>query len=162
MNAKSIGAVAVSTALTTVMTCIMFPLPEPLGYVNLGEVAIFIFSLLMGPLVGGFAGGVGSMLADIILGYSSYAPATLVIKGFEGFIVGYLRRFNEIVAMAVGSVSMILGYFLYDYILYGPVAWMDLIFFVASAIRIVISYVLIRALRAQLKTKYLDEIWLKR
>ena len=128
MNAKSIGAVAVSTALTTVMTCIMFPLPKPLGYVNLGEVAIFIFSLLMGPFVGAFAGGVGSMLADIILGYSSYAPATLVIKGFEGFIVGYLRRFNEIAAMAVGSVSMILGYFLYDYILYGPVAWMDLVF----------------------------------
>lgn len=162
MNAKTIGAIAVSTALTAVMTCIMFPLPKPLGYVNLGEATIFIFSLLMGPLVGAFAGGVGSMLADIILGYSSYAPATLVIKGFEGFIVGYLRRFNEIAAMAVGSVSMILGYFLYDYILYGPVAWMDLVCFAASAIRIVISYVLIRALRAQLKTKYLDEIWLKR
>jgi len=162
MNIKFIGATSVSTALTTIMTCIMFPLPKPLGYVNLGEVAIFIFSLLMGPLIGAFAGGVGSMLADIILGYSSYAPATFMIKGFEGFIVGYLRRLNEIAAMIVGSVSMILGYFLYDYILYGFVAWMDLLCFIASAIRIVISYASVRALRAQFKTKYLDEVWLKR
>ena len=63
MNAKSIGAVAVSTALTTVMTCIMFPLPEPLGYVNLGEVAIFIFSLLMGPLALVEAPVVGALAA---------------------------------------------------------------------------------------------------
>ena len=46
----------------------------------------------MGPVVGAFAGGVGSMIADIALGYTHYAPATLVIKGVEGFIVGYLSR----------------------------------------------------------------------
>jgi len=47
-------------------------------------------ALLFGPIVGGIAGGLGSMLADLILGYAHYAPATLVIKGFEGVVVGFL------------------------------------------------------------------------
>ena len=53
---------------------------------------IYITALLFGPFVGAFAGGVGSMLADIFLGYGYYAPATLVIKACEGAIVGFLSR----------------------------------------------------------------------
>lgn len=147
MNTKLIGIVTVSTALTTLMTCIMFPMPKPLGYVNLGEIAIFLSAILFGPFVGAFSGGVGSMIADIVLGYYVYAPATLLIKGFEGFIVGYLRKFNEIVAMPIGSASMIFGYFLFDYILYGAVALLDLLCFVASLIRISISYLILKGLK---------------
>jgi len=51
---------------------------------------VCITALLFGPIVGGNAGGLGSMLADLILGYAHYAPATLVIKGFEGLVVGFL------------------------------------------------------------------------
>ena len=147
MNARLIGIATVSTALIALMTCIMFPMPKPLGYVNLGEIAIFLSAILFGPFIGAFSGGVGSMIADIALGYHVYAPATLLIKGFEGFIVGYLRKINEIVAMLIGSASMIFGYFLFDYILYGPVAWLDLIFFAASLIRISISYLILKALK---------------
>ena len=147
MNARLIGIATVSTALTALMTCIMFPMPKPLGYVNLGEIAIFLSAILFGPFIGAFSGGVGSMIADIALGYYVYAPATLLIKGFEGFIVGYLRKINEIVAMLIGSASMIFGYFLFDYILYGPVAWLDLIFFIASLIRISLSYLILKALK---------------
>ncbi|MCD6464923.1 ECF transporter S component [Candidatus Bathyarchaeota archaeon] len=147
MNARLIGIAMVSTALTVIMTCIMFPMPKPLGYVNLGEIAIFLSAILFGPFIGAFSGGVGSMIADIALGYYAYAPATLLIKGFEGFIVGYLRKINEIAAMLVGSASMIFGYFLFDYALYGPVAWLDLIFFAASLIRISISYLILKALK---------------
>jgi len=42
--------------------------------------------------VGALAGGLGSALADLLLGYPFYAPATLVIKACEGFIVGFLSR----------------------------------------------------------------------
>lgn len=53
---------------------------------------VYITALLFGPLIGAFAGGVGSMSADIFLGYPHYAPATLVIKACEGAIVGLLGR----------------------------------------------------------------------
>lgn len=53
---------------------------------------VYITALLFGPLVGAFAGGVGSTLADIFLGYPHYAPATLVIKACEGAVVGVLNQ----------------------------------------------------------------------
>jgi uncharacterized membrane protein len=53
---------------------------------------VFTTAILFGPVIGAFAGGVGSMLADILLGYPYYAPATLIIKASEGAIVGFLSR----------------------------------------------------------------------
>lgn len=67
-------------------------IPQTKGFFNIGEAAVYIAALLGGPYIGSFAGGFGSMMADIFLGYYIYAPATLVIKGLEGFIVGYVSR----------------------------------------------------------------------
>jgi uncharacterized membrane protein len=60
------------------------------GYINVGDAMIFTNALLFGPIVGGVAGGIGSAVADFI-SYPVFAPYTLVIKGFEGFIAGILR-----------------------------------------------------------------------
>jgi len=67
------------------------------GYFDVGEIMVYITALVMGPYVGAFAGGVGSMLSDALLA-PQFAPGTLVIKGAEGFIVGYLaqRGFRKI------------------------------------------------------------------
>jgi Predicted membrane protein len=67
-------------------------IPSTKGYFNIGEAMIYTAAILFGPLIGAFAGGVGSMLADILLGYYYYAPATLVVKAIEGFVVGFLSR----------------------------------------------------------------------
>ncbi|RLE95400.1 MAG: hypothetical protein DRJ55_01995 [Thermoprotei archaeon] len=93
LKSREVALTSVFTALVTVTT-IMFQvyIPETKGYFNLGEVAVYLTALLLGPRVGAFAGGVGSALADLITGYSIYAPATLVIKGLEGYIVGKLSR----------------------------------------------------------------------
>ena len=79
------------TALVFVATAV-FPvyIPATHGYFNLGETMVYATALTFGPIVGAVAGGVGSMLADIALGYPFYAPGTLIIKGAEGFIVGLL------------------------------------------------------------------------
>jgi uncharacterized membrane protein len=66
--------------------------PSTRGYFNIGETMIYTAAILFGPFIGAFAGGVGSMLADVLLGYYYYAPATLVIKAIEGFVVGSLCR----------------------------------------------------------------------
>lgn len=62
------------------------------GYFNVGETMVYTTALLFGPYIGVFAGGFGSMIADLLLGYPHYALGTLVIKGCEGLIVGYLAK----------------------------------------------------------------------
>lgn len=84
---------AVFTSLVAVATMVFsIYVPTTKGFFNIGETMVYITALLFGPLIGSFAGGVGSMVADILLGYPHYAPATLVIKACEGGIVGFLGR----------------------------------------------------------------------
>lgn len=87
------------TALFTALVCIATMMmsmyvPGTKGFFNVGETMVYLSALLFGPAVGAFAGGVGSMLADLLLGYPIYAPATLVIKACEGAVVGMLVKRN--------------------------------------------------------------------
>lgn len=92
-KARFVASAATSTALVFIATSsISIYIPATRGYFNLGDSMIFLTSLLFGPFVGCIAGGVGSMLSDLFLGYTVYAPATLVVKGFEGLLTGLLYR----------------------------------------------------------------------
>jgi len=92
-NAMRLSITAIFTALVFVATTIFsIYVPQTRGFFNIGETMVYTTALLFGPLVGAFAGGVGSMLADLFLGYSQYAPATLVIKACEGAVVGVLNQ----------------------------------------------------------------------
>lgn len=91
INNGTIAATAVFTAFVAAATSVFSVyIPATTGYFNVGEIMVYTSALLMGPYVGAFAGGVGSMLSDLSLGYPYYAPGTLLVKGLEGFIVGYL------------------------------------------------------------------------
>lgn len=96
-KARFVASAATSTALVFIATSsISIYIPATRGYFNLGDSMIFLTSLLFGPLVGCIAGGVGSMLSDLFLGYTVYAPATLVVKGVEGLVTGFLyKAFTE-------------------------------------------------------------------
>jgi uncharacterized membrane protein len=92
-TAIQLSVTAVFTALVFVATVIFsIYVPQTRGFFNIGETMVFTTALLFGPLVGAFAGGVGSMFADLFLGYSYYAPATLIIKACEGAVVGFLTK----------------------------------------------------------------------
>ena len=78
------GLVAVATLIFTIFV------PATRGYFNVGESAVYAVALLAGARAGAFAGGVGSMIADIVMGYYIFAPATLLIKGAEGGLLGFL------------------------------------------------------------------------
>ncbi|MEM3011313.1 MAG: ECF transporter S component [Candidatus Bathyarchaeia archaeon] len=111
---------AVMASLVIVATYIIrIPNPPTGGYINFGDVMIFFSALSFGSFVGGFAGGVGSSIADIIAGYSNFAPFTLVIKGIEGAIagfIGYKRKLGwQILAVIVAGTEMILGYFIAEF-----------------------------------------------
>ena len=80
--AKHLSFTAVLAALCCVST-VFFVVPLPAsGYFNMGDVFVLLSGWLLGPLYGAAAAGLGTMLADVVGGYASYAPATLVIKAF--------------------------------------------------------------------------------
>jgi uncharacterized membrane protein len=88
---KDLSNLAMFTAVVCVATVILkIDIPATRGFFNVGDSMVYVTALLFGPLIGGIAGGLGSSLADILLGFPLYAPATLVVKGVEGLIVGYL------------------------------------------------------------------------
>jgi len=92
------------------------------GYVNFGDIIIFMTAVLIGKKAGFLAGGIGSAMADIILGYTSYAPGTFLIKGIEGFICGWLagdrnkqNSHQLMLSMILSAAWMVFGYFMYEY-----------------------------------------------
>ena len=115
---------AIMTALVAVGT-LLIRIPNPMGgYFNVGDVLIFVSALTFGPLVGGFAGGVGSAIADMI-GFPLFVIPTLIVKGLEGFIAGLIadRRavLRDVLAVGIAGSEMIIGYFLVE--LSPPLAW---------------------------------------
>jgi uncharacterized membrane protein len=155
-----VAITAVFTALVTVATvAFSVYVPATRGYFNIGETAVYVTALLFGPLIGAFAGGVGSMFADILLGYSIYAPGTLLIKACEGAIVGFLSRQTlpsishtrrkVLTLFAALSVGLLIGYVGISYyagsveasIGWPPTGYMTASFFVPYAFWIALGVV---------------------
>ena len=67
--------------MAIVCVCTMVAIPLPIGFFNLGDAACILSAHLLGPFLGVIAAAIGSALADILLGYAVYAPATALIKG---------------------------------------------------------------------------------
>ncbi len=119
---------SVFAALVCVATLTLVITIPPAGYFNVGETVIYTAALLFGPLVGGVAGGVGAAIADM-MGFALFAPGTLVIKGLEGAIVGFLsskiqKRIGNLtlsatISVAIGGLEMVAGYFIYEQLVVG-------------------------------------------
>ncbi len=127
LTTKEISIIAVLAALTTVATAsISIPFPATKGYFNLGDVMVVTSGLLFGPVIGALTGGIGSALADIVLQYHAYAPFTLIIKGAEGYIVGYLAGdpstrpiWRSVAAWIAGSIVLLVGYYVAEILFLG-------------------------------------------
>lgn len=129
-NTIVVAMIGIFAAVICVLTMlIQIPIPATGGYINIGDAGVMIAALLFGPVIGGIAGGVGSMLADLFTGYVIYAPATLIIKGLEGLVIGIISNprknykkfsYRDIMAVVVGGFIIVFGYFVYESILYGP------------------------------------------
>ncbi len=88
-----IAFLAVSTVLVLIVTKFAaIPISAFNGQeFDLGDVMIFTVAWTFGPGIGAFAGGIGSGLSDASIP-SPFAPFTLVIKGTEGLLAGYIAR----------------------------------------------------------------------
>ena len=114
-------------ALVTVATMlIQVPIPATEGFFNIGDAIIMVAALIFGPVIGFIAGGLGSSLADLLGGWYVWVIPTLLIKGTEGLLAGWIARtqrhrglFGVVLAWAVGSLVMVFGYFAVQVALYG-------------------------------------------
>ncbi len=92
-KSQLVAVSALFGALTTLFTVVLTVyIPETRGYFNLGEAGVYLSAVVLPPPWAALAAGLGSALADIILGYYIYAPATLVIKAAEAFVASLLLR----------------------------------------------------------------------
>ena len=123
---KKIIFAALLAALTFVGTMII-KIPTPTnGYIHPGDGFVLLCGLLLGPIWGGLAGGLGSALSDFIGGYFIYAPATFMIKAITAMITYFIyhrtaKLFKAksettalIIAGILGEGFMVFGYFLFE------------------------------------------------
>ncbi len=121
-STKKLTLTAVFTALVFLGTRLLsFPGPVPPGYINLGDSVIILCAVLMGSASAGFAGAVGSAVADMTYpGGIIFAPFTFFVKGCVGIIAGMIARkkspLSIVIASITGGLVMVAGYFFFEWL----------------------------------------------
>jgi uncharacterized membrane protein len=117
VKARQVAVLAIGIA-TVAALIIAVPVPIPVtgGYVHPGAVAEVFLALAFGPVVGMLAAGLGAMTADLILGFASFAPLSLVAHGALGLLVGLIGWKQPLGRMALGwlagGLALVALYFL--------------------------------------------------
>jgi len=113
---------------TSVLSAVVFvttfavTIPLGYGYFNMGDAAVFLTGLLLGPKYAFFAAGIGSGLADYTAGYMFYIPSTFVLKGIMALLASKASEKSlktKIAAMLAGGLIMNVGYYVTEGIIYG-------------------------------------------
>lgn len=114
-------------AAMSFVSILVVHIPMPgFGYINPGDAFGLTAGILLGPLYGGLAAGIGSALSDVILGYTIYVPATFVIKFLSAVVAYYISRYilknHKLISVSISSIIgeaiMVAGYFIYEWIIY--------------------------------------------
>ncbi|OOL80504.1 hypothetical protein B8A39_03070 [Dolosigranulum pigrum] len=126
-STRQLTLAALFMALTTVATMVIhIPVPATQGFVNVGDSFVLLSGLLFSHYYGALIGGVGSALADLFLGYTIFAPVTLIVKAIEALLASYIDRGNtvsRVIAVIVGVTWMVFGYFIFEVFMFDlPVA----------------------------------------
>jgi len=109
------------TALVAVSTMVIkIPTISTDGYIHLGDSMIFLSAIMFGKKKGAIAGGLGSAMADLLLGYTHWVLPTLIIKGLMGYGIGLIANqendnvinFRNSIALVFGASWMVFGYFI--------------------------------------------------
>ncbi len=131
MNDRNIRMLAIGGLLAAAIFLLtaFARVPIPAGYLNLGDVGVFLAAMLLPADIAAICAGVGSALADLIGGFALYAPVTFVVKGGTALVFALLwRRLpGKLRYLALLSVLIVpLGYFVYELFVAGAYAWADL------------------------------------
>lgn len=129
-NLKKLILAALFAALSCVATMsIRIPTPGTSGYIHPGDAIVILSGIILGPVWGFLAGGIGSALSDLIGGYFIYVPITFGIKGLVALAAGLLyqkvgkNQKSRYIAVILGGVADIIlvagGYFVCEFFIYG-------------------------------------------
>lgn len=129
-NLKKLILAALFAALSCMATMsIRIPTPGTGGYIHPGDAIVILSGVILGPVWGFLAGGIGSALSDLIGGYFVYVPITFMIKGLVALAAGLLyqkvgkTQKSRYAAVVLGGVADIIlvagGYFVCEYFIYG-------------------------------------------
>lgn len=117
IKTRKIVFAALFASLVCVATMII-QIPSPLpGYINLGDSAVLLSGVVLGPY-GVLAAAVGSCLADVFSGYLVYAPITFVIKGVMAYVMHKFSR-KVVIGAVIAELVMSVGYYIFEGFLYG-------------------------------------------
>ncbi|MGN0323328.1 MAG: ECF transporter S component [Oliverpabstia sp.] len=130
LNVKKLVMTALFAALACVATMsIRIPTPGTNGYIHPGDAVVILSGIILGPIYGFLAGGIGSAMADLLGGYFIYVPITLIIKGLIALISGIIyQRFGKTkksryICVVLGGITDIVlvagGYFICELFMYG-------------------------------------------
>ena len=133
---KKIVMTALFAALACVATMsIRIPTHGTGGYIHPGDAVVILSGIILGPVYGFLAAGIGSCMADLLGGYFIYVPITFAIKGLVALLAAF--AYKKIAkdsktawagVLAGGIIDMILvagGYCLCEFFLYGTSAFLS-------------------------------------
>lgn len=119
MSTKKLTRLAMLTALTTALSLLfVLPVPQTKGVVTLCEAGIYTTALLLGGPSGAIVGSLSGGMIDFLSGYPECALFSILIHGCQGYITGRFRHY-PLLALCLGSVTMILGYAAATTIMFG-------------------------------------------
>lgn len=119
MSTKKLTTLAMLTALTTALSLLfVLPVPQTKGVVTLCEAGIYTTALLLGGPSGAIVGSLSGGMIDFLSGYPEWALFSILIHGCQGYITGRFRHY-PLLALCLGSVTMILGYAAATTIMFG-------------------------------------------
>lgn len=125
VNLAFTGLMGALVFVATVFFKVEIPVGGDKTMIGFANVFCILSGLLLGPLYGGLAAGIGSFLFDLIGGWASSAPVTLVTKFAMAFIAGLIvwggdrlgRKLSRVIIGAVsGSLSYCVLYMAYSYL----------------------------------------------
>lgn len=129
---KIVMAALFATLACAATMSIRIPTPGTGGYIHPGDAIVILSGVVLGPVWGLLAGGIGSALADLLGGYFIYVPITFVIKGLVALTAGLIyekigkTKKSRYTAVVLGGIVDIIfvagGYFLCEAMMYGMAA----------------------------------------
>jgi uncharacterized membrane protein len=124
VNLSATGLMAALVLVATMFFKIQIPVGGDKTMLGFANVFCILSGLLLGPVYGGLAAGIGSALFDLLGGWASSAPVTLVTKFMMAFLCGVIvwgaknggKKLSRIIVGAVtGSLSYCVLYIAYSW-----------------------------------------------
>lgn len=132
-NVRKLTMTSLFMALTCVATSIIkIPTIGTGGYIHPGDAFVILSGILLGPVYGALAGGIGSAMADLFSGYMVYVPITLLVKAFIAAGCGYIYhhlaiKISSSITKCIlcgifATLAVAAGYLFFESFLYGSAA----------------------------------------